>query len=114
MMAWPIVTLAIKIVSMKFLKSAAFGLARYSHRIWSKKHNNSQGEPLSGKEKLKHVITTETKRKDNTIFLLLMFGNFFFGFQELCLEIKLWCSIYHPRGYCPTLDTPHRLDGQCC
>lgn len=90
-MAWPIVTIAVKILWLKFLKGAAFGVGRYIHRLASKEHHSPQGHKLEGRERISHILRRETTAKDNLVFLLLMLGNFFFGLQELCLW--LWSFV---------------------
>ncbi len=87
-MAWPIVTIAVKLLWLKFLKGAAVGVGRYIHRLFTKDHQASDGRKLEGRERISHVLRRETTAKDNVVFLLLMLGNFFFGLQELCL--LLW------------------------
>lgn len=80
-MAWPIITLVIKIISAKAAKGAVIGLGRYTQRIRSRDTRDATGMPIRGHHKLRQ----EFKAKDNVIFLLLMLSNFFFGLQELIL-----------------------------
>lgn len=82
-MAWPIITLAVKIISIKAAKGAVVGLGRYTHRIQRRDTRDPTGTPVRGRKKLRQ----ELKAKDNLIFLFLMLSNFFFGLQELLL----WC-----------------------
>lgn len=86
-MAWPIVTIAVKLLWLKFLKGAAIGLGRYVHRLYKKEHVAPDGQTLEGMARVSHILKRETTAKDNVVFLLLMLGNFFFGLQELCLWI---------------------------
>lgn len=80
-MVWPIITLTVKIISVKAAKGAVVGLGRYTHRIQRRDTRDETGRPIRGHQKLRH----EFKAKDNLIFLLLMLSNFFFGLQELLL-----------------------------
>lgn len=84
-MAWPIVTITIKLLWLKFLKGAAFGIARYFHRLFSSQPRNGDGKPMEGKDRWNHVLRKETTRHENVIFLIMMLGNFFFGLQEMIL-----------------------------
>lgn len=80
-MVWPIITLTVKIISVKAAKGAVVGLGRYTHRIRRRDTRDSTGMPIRGHQKLRQ----EFKAKDNLIFLILMLSNFFFGLQELIL-----------------------------
>lgn len=84
-MPWPIVSLAIKLISLKFAKGATFGIARYIKKIFSATPQHDDGRPKTGVDKLNHVLTRESVARENVIFLLLMLGNVFYGLQELVL-----------------------------
>lgn len=80
-MVWPIITLTVKIISVKAAKGAVVGLGRYTYRIRARDTRDPTGRPIRGHQKLRH----EFKAKDNLIFLILMLSNFFFGLQEFIL-----------------------------
>ena len=84
-MPWPIISLTVKLISLKFAKGAAFGVTRYIKKIFSAAPRHDNGQPKTGVDKLKHVLTQEMVARENVIFLLLMLGNFFYGLQELFL-----------------------------
>lgn len=84
-MPWPIVSLTIKLISLKFAKGAAFGITRYIKKIFSTSPQHEDGRPKTGVDKINHVLTKESLARENVIFLLLMLGNFFYGLQELVL-----------------------------
>ncbi len=86
-MPWPIATLAVKFVSIKFIKGAIFGLGRYAYKVVSAKPRDEHGRSLEGIARLKHNMRNGVGDRENLIFLILMIGNIFFSLQELCL----WC-----------------------
>ncbi|TPW16950.1 MAG: hypothetical protein FD130_849 [Halothiobacillaceae bacterium] len=86
-MPWPLLPLAIKFISLKFIKGAVVGIARYIHKVSYTTALDARGEPLGGVSKAWYLLRHAAFTKENTIFLILMLGNFFFGLQELCV----WC-----------------------
>lgn len=89
-MAWPLITLTIKLLTAKFLKGAVIGLWRYFHRLCSSTPMHDDDRPKVGWDKVHHVIRHEVTARQNVIYLLLMLGNVFFGLQELVLWIWVW------------------------
>ncbi len=86
-MPWPVVILAVKFVSLKFIKGAIVGLGRYAHKVVTAKPRDEHGRSLKGFARLKRNMRYGVGDRENLIFLILMIGNVFFGLQELCL----WC-----------------------
>lgn len=86
-MPWPIVTIVVKVFTVKFIKGAAFGLGRYSYKVVTNKPTDEHGRTLKGVARLKHNLHTTATEKENVLFLILMLSNVFFGAQEM----TLWC-----------------------
>jgi len=91
-MALPIVVIAAKVLSLKFLKGAVVGVARYASKLHQKEHTDDEGNVLNGRAKIDHIVRNELGAKDNLIFLILMLGNVFFGAQELLIWIWIFIA----------------------
>lgn len=113
-LAIPALPFLLKFLLLKLIKGAVVGLVRFIRRVIHKSKEDDEGIELNGRDRLKHAIDKEWRKRDNIVYLILMLSNAIYGAQELTVWVWRFIAKRMFNEYCAAVPAGFEMPDQFC